>query len=202
MKNPGEPCRQPGDCVINWDFEQLLVGGVPRILPEAQYVHFQDTGNTGWAGLVDIVGWRQSGGGLQGAGVYNAPSNDIIGFGGIAGTHVLFINGAEVHQTLQLAVQAKTEYVLTANVGGGNGNSDGGYTIALWAGTTNLGQLAAGVDGAPDTKTDGTYTSVALRVHTIGLSDDIVGQKLEIRLGKSKSSQAHYHFVALRARAL
>jgi len=94
------------------------------------------------------------------------------------------------------------DYIVTANVGGGNGNTDGGYSIALYAGTTMLGQVVAGQAGAPDTTIDGTYTNTALRINTIGLADDVVGLPLELRLGKSKSQQAHFHYVRLRARQL
>ena len=89
--------------MVNWDFERLRVGGQPRVLPEGRYCHFLDTGNSGWTGTVDIEGWSYVGELKQGAGVYNSALNEIGGFAGEAGSHVLFINAGEVGQPVDLA---------------------------------------------------------------------------------------------------
>eukprot|EP00039_Didymoeca_costata_P004764 m.75984 g.75984 ORF g.75984 m.75984 type:complete len:409 (+) comp12535_c1_seq2:231-1457(+) len=186
--------------IFHYDFETLFVGGSRVLLGEGRWVHFTDTGNSGLSGPVSIPPWRATGQ----SGVYNSNKNEISKFGGTPGTHTLFINNGVVYTILPFYVTKTQNMTLTMNVGGGNGNSDGGYQIIVSSFPDSdptkqfeIAKFIAGENGAPNTKNDGTYSSVQFRFDTTKLPDEQVGNHVRLTLGRSKNSQAHVHFVHL-----
>jgi len=176
----------------NWDFEGMTTNGVADTLLSGKWIHFRNNGNSGLTNPA-VLGWQQMGEGAGASGLYHPPSNEIA-----EGSHVLFLNSGDdsnyVYQTMTAAFTADMTIRIEAGVGGGNGGSDGGYRMGLYSEDGTLVQeVAAGVNGAPDTSGSQyitTYLTVAAADHT-----DVVGQHLQLRLMKNKGAQGHYHYI-------
>jgi len=185
-----EHSTPPVQMIENWDFEGMTSEGIDVTLGVNKWIHFLNTGNSGLTNTA-IKDWQQMGSGAGASGLFSPGGNDIA-----EGSHVLFLNsGDDNNYVYQNLLQPFTETLnIEAAVGGGNGGSDGGYRMGLYAEDGSLVQeVAAGVNGAPDTSGSQyivTHMSVSAADHPA-----VVGQHLQLRLMKNKGAQGHYHYI-------
>jgi hypothetical protein len=180
----------PAQGINNWNFADMTVNGVATTLQDGRWIHFTDAGNSGLSNLA-IPGWHFAGNGGR-FGLFNPPRNDVA-----EGYHVLFLNaGDDANYVWQDLLQPFTADIhIEAAVGGGNGNNDGGYRMGLYTQSGALvAEVAAGVNGAPNTAADGHWILTHLDVLTAD-HQDVVGETLQLRLKKNKSRQGHYHYI-------
>jgi len=181
----------PVQMINNWDFEEMTVNSVSETLNEGKWIHFTNSGNSGLSNPV-ILGWQHAGSGGNANGIFNPTGNEVA-----EGTHVLFLNrGDDNNYVWQNLLQPFTSDLhIEAAVGGGNGNNDGGYRMGLYTQDGALvAEVAAGVNGGPNTARNGQYILTHLDVSTAD-HPDVVGQTLQIRLKKNKGQQGHYHYI-------
>lgn len=187
-----ERSTPPVQMIHNWDFEGMTTnGGTAATLAEGKWIHFENNGNSGLTNPV-VLDWQKTGNGGSANGLYNPPNNEVA-----EGTHVLFLNqGDDNNYVYQNLLQPFTvDLRIEAAVGGGNGHSDGGYRMGLYSQDGALvKQVAAGVDGAPNTAANGQYILTHLNVATADYPD-VVGQTLQLRLMKNKGGQGHFHYI-------
>jgi len=135
--------------VQNFEFETFFSAGQPATLDTNKWVHFGtevgagNNGNTELAEPITIPGWvaheyadgecQYSGGAATGCsacgsadascgqGLFHQEAHDVS-----IGINVLFLNSGYVEQTLTGAVEPGTTYVMTCEVGAGNGVNNGG----------------------------------------------------------------------------
>jgi len=188
--------------LTNADFESFTANGV-TISPGAsnfaqgKWVHFADAGNSGLQTPIVVTGW-QCGGTCSGssAGLYDTPSTEAKS----GDENVLFFNSASayVYQNISPTCSSGKTFKLSAAVGGGNGGSDGGYTIGIWdvASGAAVKSISAGVNGATDTSSNGQYVNTEMTLNCDDYSS-YNGRQLQIRLAKSKGGQGHVHYVQL-----
>lgn len=186
-----EHSTPPVQMINNWNFEEMTIDGAAGTLAEGKWIHFLDDGNSELLNTA-IPGWHQMGAHGNAAGLYNSASNEIAA----EGSHVLFLNrGDDDNYVYQDLLEPFTATInIEAAVGGGNGGNDGGYRFGLYSQDgTLLQEVAANVNGAPDTL-DTQYTLTHLSV-SAGDHPAFVGQNLQLRLMKNKSQQGHYHYI-------
>lgn len=189
---------------VHYDFEEVFANGVAYNIREGFWVHFGNNGNSPLPSNVkiSIPPWTST---IADNGVFNPPNNEIKLFDGTPGRHTLFVNSGEVFTTTDIVLQKNQNFTVTANVGGGNRNLDGGYKISFET-EDNKYEVATplepGVDGAPDTTNDGKYVSVQYSFDTKDLPSEHAGKYLRIILSQSKPQQAHFHFIDVEMRQL
>jgi hypothetical protein len=205
--------------VTNYDFETFTNGQQNGVLQNGQWVHFGNSGNSGLDGDIEIAGWvaheyddgqctyensvqtdckacttadgESCGQGLfhQPAGQGGAGTNHAVSIG----VNILFLNSGYVTQQLSASVQADTTYIITCEVGGGNGQSNGGYYFGFYtASGTQLAVMSHQIGGPPASADHFVSASV-----TFDAADhpEAIGQPLVVRLGKDQDGQAQYHSV-------
>ena len=163
--------------VVNPSFEVFTnANGDPVALGDNQYIHFANAGNSGQPEPIDITGWTQTGGGANGAGLFNPltgyPNGEVI-----HGGQIMFVNDATyVSQTLGDVLEAGRVYNLSARLGATAGVPT--YDVGLYAGgllienvTSNEGPV--GVQNA--------FIDVSVTVDADHYPH-LVGGPLEIRL--------------------
>lgn len=185
-----EHSTPPVQMINNWDFEGMTTDGAAHTLADGRWIHFLNSGNSGLSNT-DISGWQQMGSGAGASGLFNPASNEVA-----EGSHVLFLNsGDDANYVYQNLLEPFTQTInIEAAVGGGNGGNDGGYRFGLYTSDGTLVQeVAAGVNGAPNTS-GSQYITTHMTV-TASDHPGVVGQTLQLRLMKNKSTQGHYHYI-------
>jgi hypothetical protein len=194
-----ERSEPPLQMIENWDFEMMTaleqregyLHEVEDTLAEGKWIHFTNSGNSGLTSPV-IASWQKAGASGGANGIYNPPNNEVA-----EGTHVLFLNQGDdnnyVYQNLMQPFD--NDIHIEAAVGGGNGLNDGGYRMGLYTQDgTLVKEVAAGVNGAPNTASDGHYILTHLDV-VLSEYTQYQGQTLQLRLKKNKNGQGHYHYI-------
>jgi hypothetical protein len=208
--------------VANMDFETFTVNGAPGYLPDGQYIHFGNdetstsgnNGNSGLDGDIAIPGWEaheyadgqctygnnmaasgceactHDDGTSCGQGLFHQQNHDVS-----LGVNVLFLNSGYVRQQLPSPVQAGMTYIMTCEVGGGNGQNNGGYYFGFYSSSGQEITTISHQTGGPPASAQHFTSAVA----SFNADDhpDAIGQRVWIRLGKDQEGQAHYHSVTV-----
>jgi hypothetical protein len=128
-----------------------------------------------------------------GQGLFHQNEHDVA-----IGVNVLFLNSGYVEQQLQATIQPDTTYTITAEVGGGNAQNNGGYYFGFYTPDgTEIQTISHQVGGPPASAQNfvAATTSFDSADHPEG-----IGQPLVIRLGKDQDGQAHYHDIVVQSR--
>ena len=210
--------------VQNFDFETFTSAGQPAVLPNGQWVHMEtevgagNNGNTQLAEPIDIPFWvaheyadasacaaANAGTGATGCGacgsadascgqgLFHQSEHDVS-----IGINVLFLNSGYVEQQLQTTVQADTTYTVTAEVGGGNSQSNGGYYFGFFLPDGTEVQTISHQRGGPLASAQ-NFVAVSTSFSSAD-HPEAAGLPLVIRLGKDQAGQAHYHSITVQSR--